>query len=80
MSCISIYAFTSLLGIPIWIMSSVKRLNFFIIIATVKKYKLIIQKKKNKHDKIVLLAKIKSNSIELLISKFLIELVMMNFF
>ena len=61
-------------------MSSVKGLIFFVIIAKVKKYKLIIQKKKNKHDKIVLLAKIKSNSIELLISKFLIELVMMNFF
>ena len=40
--------------------------------AGIKKYKSIIEKKKEKHDKIVLLAKSKSNSIEVLISKVLI--------
>ena len=44
-----------------------------VIIAGIKKYKLIIKKKKKKHDKIVLLAKSKLNSIEVLISKALIN-------
>ena len=48
----------------------------------IKKYKSIIKKKKKKHDKIVLLVKYKLNSIEVLISKALIDsvIVMMNFF
>ena len=39
----------------------------------IKKYKPIIKKKKKKHDKIVLLAKYKLNSIEVLNSKGLID-------
>ena len=39
----------------------------------IKKYKSIIKKKKKKHGKIVLLAKSKLNSIEVLISKALID-------
>ena len=39
----------------------------------IKKYKSIINKKKKKHDKIVLLTKSKLNIIEVLISKFLID-------
>ena len=39
----------------------------------IKKYKSIIQKKKKKCDKIVLLAKTKFNSMEVLISKALIN-------
>ena len=39
-----------------------------------KNYKSRIKKKKKKHDKIVLLAKTKLNTIEVLISKALIEL------
>ena len=39
----------------------------------IRKYKPIIKKKKNKHDKIVLLAKSKLNSIEVLLSKSLID-------
>ena len=38
-----------------------------------KKYKSIIKKKKKEHDKIVLLAKSKSNSKEVLIFKTLID-------
>ena len=38
-----------------------------------KKYKSINKKKKKKHDKIVLIAKSKLNSIEVLISKALID-------
>ena len=43
------------------------------ITVAIKKYKSIIMKKKKKHDKIVLLAKSKLNSIEALISKALIN-------
>ena len=43
------------------------------ITAGIKKYQSIIKKKKKKHDKIVLLAKFELNSIEVLISKALIN-------
>ena len=59
--CISIFAFTSLVGIPIEITSSAIGLKFFAITAGMKKYKSIIKKKR--HDKIVLLAKSKLNRI-----------------
>ena len=48
-------------------------LKIYAITAGIKKYKSIIKKKKKKHDKIVLLAKSKLNSIEVLISKALID-------
>ena len=71
--CISISAFVSLIGIPIGITSSGIGLKIYAITAGIKKCKLIIKKKKKKHDKIVLLAKTKLNSIEVLISKTLID-------
>ena len=71
--CISISAFASLIGIPIGITSSAIGLKICAITAGIKKYKSIIKKKKKKHDKIVLLAKSKLNSIEVLISKALID-------
>ena len=58
--CISISAFASLLGIPIWIMTCA-------MTAGIKKYKSIMKKQKKKHDKIVLLAKSK---LEVLTSKY----------
>ena len=70
--CISISAFASLLGIPIGIKSSAIELKFCAITAGIKKYKSIIKKKK-KHDEIVLLAKTRLNSLEVLISKSLID-------
>ena len=63
----------SLAGILIGITSSVIGLKICAITAGIKKYKSIIKKKKKKHDKIVLLAKFKLNSIEVLISKALID-------
>ena len=71
--CVSISAFTSLVGIPTGITSSVIGLKVCVIIAGIKKYKSINRKKKKKHDKIVLLAKSKLNSIEVLISETLID-------
>ena len=65
----SISAFTSLIGIPIGITSSAVGLKICLITAGIKKYKSIIKKKKKKHDKIILLAKAKLNSIGVLIYK-----------
>ena len=66
-------AFAFLVRIPIGIASFTIGLKICVITAGIKKYKSIIKKKKKKHDKIVLLAKSKLNSIEVLISKALID-------
>ena len=63
--CILVSAFAFLLDIPIGIKSSA----IFWRAAGIKKYKSIINKKKKKHDKIVLLAKSKLTNTEVLISK-----------
>ena len=66
--CISVSAFAYLLGIPIRITSSAIGLKICVITGGIKKYNSIIKKKKKKDDEIVLLAKSKLNSIEVLIS------------
>ena len=66
--CVSISAFASLVGIPIGIASSTIGLKTCLTTAGIKMYKSIIKKKRKKHDKIVLLAKSKLNSIAALIS------------
>ena len=71
--CVSISAFDSLVGICVGIRSSAIGLKFCAITAAIKKYKPIIKKKKKKHNKVVLLAKSKLNSVEVLIYKFLID-------
>ena len=71
--CVSISAFASLGGSPVGITSSAAGLNLCVITAEIKKYKSITNKKKKKHDKIVLLAKTKLNSVEALIYKVLIN-------
>ena len=71
--CISISAFATLLGIPIGITRSAIRLKICAVAAGIKKCKSIIKKIKKKHDKVVLIAKSKLNSIEVLISKVLID-------
>ena len=71
--CISISAFASLLGVPIGITDSAIGLKSLAINAGIKRYRLIIKKKQKKQDKMALLAKFKLNSIEVLISKALID-------
>ena len=61
--CISISAFTSLIGIPIGITSSAIGLKICAITTGIKEYKSIIKKKKRKHNKIVLLATSKLYSL-----------------
>ena len=62
-----------MLGIPIGITRSAIRLKICAVAAGIKKCKSIIKKIKKKHDKVVLIAKSKLNSIEVLISKVLID-------
>ena len=59
--CISKSAFVFLLGIHIGITSSAIGFEISAITPAIKKYKSIIKKKWEKHDKIVLLAQTKSN-------------------
>ena len=66
--CISVSASASLIGISLGISSFVIGLKICAITVGVKKYKSIIQKKKKKHDEIVMLANPISNSMELKIS------------
>ena len=70
---ITISAFAFLVGILIRITCSAIGLKICVIAAEIKKYKSVIKKKKNKYDKIVLLAKSKLNSIEGLIPQALID-------
>ena len=62
-----------MIDIPIGIPTSAIELKISAIAAGIKKYKSITKKQKKKHDKIVLLAKSKLNSIEVLIFKALID-------
>ena len=72
-ACISTSAFASLLGILIGIANSAIGLKICATAAGIKKYKSTIKKTKNMHDEIVLIAKYKLNSIEVLIYKVLID-------
>ena len=72
--CVSISTFLSLVDILVEITSSAIGLNIWAIIAGIEKFKLIIKKKKKKHDKMIILAKSKLNRVQILISKALIDL------
>ena len=76
--CISIFAFASLLRIPTAITSSGIGLKTCAIEAGIIKHESLIKKKKKKHDKVILLAKSKLNSREVLIFKTLIDSNIMN--
>ena len=54
--------------------SSVVGLKICAITVGIKMYKSIINKKKRNHDKVVLLGKVKLNTMEVLISKVLMDL------
>ena len=70
---IFISAFGYLVGISIGITSSAIGLNICVITAGFKKYKSLNKKNKKEHDKTISLAKSKLNSIEVVISKHLID-------
>ena len=69
---VSIISFTSVVGAPVGIASASFTLIFSLTTGRVKKLLSITRKKRKKHFKILIVAKIKLNSIETLISQALI--------
>ena len=65
---VSIISFSSVIGAPAGIASASFTLIFSLATGIVKKLLDITRKKKKKHDKILMLAKSKFNSIDTLIS------------
>ena len=66
---VSIISFTSIIGAPVGIASASFTLIFSLTTGIVKKLLNITRNKKKKHDKILMLAKSKLNSIETLVSQ-----------
>ena len=66
---VSIISFTSIVGAPVGIASASFTLIFSLTTGIVKKLLNITRNKKKKHDKILMLAKSKLNSIETFISQ-----------
>ena len=72
---VSIISFTSIVGAPVGIASASLTLIFSLTTGIVKKLLNITRNKKKKHDKILMLAKSKLNSIEtLVLSQALIDM------
>ena len=71
---VSIISFASVIGVPAGIASVSFTLVFSLATGIIKKALEITRNKKKKHNKILVLAKSKLNSIETLISKALIDL------
>ena len=71
---VSIISFTSIVGAPVGIASASFTLIFSLTTGIVKKLLNITRNKKKKHDKVLMLAKSKLNSIETLISQALIDM------
>ena len=71
---VSIISFSSVIGAPAGIASASFTLIFSLATGIVKKLLDITRKKKKKHDKILMLAKSKFNSIDTLISQALINM------
>ena len=72
---VSIISFSTVIGAPAAIASASFTLIFSLATGIVKKLLDITRKKKKKHDKILMLAKSKFNSIDTLISQALIDMV-----
>ena len=70
----SIISFTSIIGAPVAIASAILTLIFSLTTRIVKKLLNLTRNKKKKHDRILMLAKSKLNSIETLTSQALIDL------
>ena len=70
---ISIISFTSVIGVPAGIASASFTLKFSLTTGIIKKLLKITRNKKTKHNKIVMLAKSKLNSIETLMSQALTD-------
>ena len=73
-SGVSIISFTSIVGAPVGIASASFTLIFSLTTGIIKKLLSITRNKKKKHDKILMLAKSKLDSIETLVSQALIDM------
>ena len=71
---VSICSFTSVVGAPVGIARARFTLIFSLTTGIVRKLQSITRNKKKKHDKILMLAKSKLNSIETLVSQALTEM------
>ena len=71
---VSIISFTSIIGAPVGIASASLTLIFSLTTAIIKKLLSITRNKKKKHEKILMLAKNKLDSIETLVSQALIDM------
>ena len=71
---VSIISFTSIIGAPVGIASASFTLIFSLTTGIIKKLLSITRNKKKKHDKVLMLAKSKLNSIETLVSQALIDM------
>ena len=73
--CVSVFAFASLVCVPVGISSPAVGIKVFAITSGIKKCKSIIRKKKKKkkHDRIVLLGRPKLDTFEILLLKALID-------
>ena len=71
---VSICSFTSVVGAPVGIARARFMLIFSLTTGIVRKLQSITRNKKKKHDKILMLAKSKLNSIETLVSQALTEM------
>ena len=71
---VSICSFTSVVGAPVGIASASFTLIFSLTTGIIKKLLSITRNKKKKHDKILMLAKSKLDSIETLVSQALIDM------
>ena len=71
---VSIISFLSVIGAPAGIASASFTLIFSLLVGIVKKLLDITRTKKKKHNKILMLAKSKFNSIDTLISRALIDM------
>ena len=72
-SSISIASFATVIGAPVGMMSASCSLSFSITTGFVKKFLKTTKNKKKKHNKIVMLARSKLNSLESKISEVLIN-------
>ena len=71
---VSIISFTCVFGAPVGIASASFTLIFSLTTGIIKKLLSITRNKKKKHDKIIMFAKSKLNSIETLISQALVDM------
>ena len=71
---VSIISFTSFIEAPVGIASASFTLTFSLTTGIIKKLLIITRNNKKKHDKILMLAKSKPNSIETFISQALIDM------